>query len=85
MIRTYANNSELLIVARYFIAKGVTDVKAELLKSNYQVRLGDTVRNVDYKLVEAMMFAIDATSKPTANPSPKPRRKAKASLPEMEA
>lgn len=82
MTRVYANNSELLIVARYFISKGVTDVKAELLKSNYQVKLDGNVRNVDYKLVEAMMFALQSV---TAKPARAKRRTAtsKSPLPEM--
>ena len=82
MTRTFANNSELLTVARYFISKGVTDIKAELLKSNYQVKLDGNVRNVDYKLVEAMMFALQSV---TAKPAKTKRRTAtsKPSLPEM--
>ena len=82
MTRVYANNNELLTVARYFISKGVTDIKAELLKSNYQVKLDGNVRNVDYKLVEAMMFALTATSSPSSKSSPRARRKPK-SLPDV--
>ena len=82
MTRVYANNNELLTVAHYFISKGVTDIKAELLKSNYQVKLDGNVRNVDYKLVEAMMFALQSV---TAKPAKAKRRTAtsKSSLPEM--
>ena len=82
MTRVYANNNELLIVARYFISKGITDVKAELLKSRYQVGINGQTRNVDYKLVEAMMFALQSV---TAKPARAKRRTAtsKSSLPEM--
>ena len=85
MTRTFATLPESLQVAQYYTKRNVTDIKAELLKSRYQVIINGQTRNVDYKIVEAMMFAINATSKSTANPSPKPRRKAKTSLPEMEA
>lgn len=82
MTRVYANNNELLIVAHYFISKGITDVKAELLKSRYQVGINGQTRNVDYKLVEAMMFALQSV---TAKPARAKRRTAtsKSSLPEM--
>lgn len=82
MIRTYATLAESLQVARYFISKDVTGIKAELLKSNYQVKLNGNVRNVDYKLVEAMMFALQSV---TAKPARAKRRTAtsKPSLPEM--
>ena len=82
MTRVYANNNELLTVARYFISKGVTDIKAELLKSRYQVGINGQTRNVDYKLVEAMMFALQSV---TAKPAKAKRRTAtsKPSLPEM--
>ena len=83
MTRTFATLPESLQVAQYYAKRNVTDIKAELLKSNYQVKLDGNVRNVDYKLVEAMMFALQSV---TAKPARAKRRTAtsKSSLPEMD-
>ena len=82
MTRTFATLPESLQVAQYYAKRNVTDAKAELLKSNYQVKLDGNVRNVDYKIVEAMMFALQSV---TAKPTKAKRRTAtsKPSLPEM--
>ena len=82
MTRTYATLPESLQVAQYYAKRNVTDVKAELLKSRYQVIINGQARNVDYKIVEAMMFALQSV---TAKPTRAKRRTAtsKPSLPEM--
>ena len=82
MTRTFATLPESLQVAQYYAKQNVNDVKAELVKSNYQVRINGQTRNVDYKIVEAMMFALQSA---TAKPTKAKRRTAtsKPSLPEM--
>lgn len=82
MTRTFATLPESLQVAQYYAKQNVNDVKAELVKSNYQVRINGQTRNVDYKIVEAMMFALQSV---TAKPTKAKRRTAtsKPSLPEM--
>ena len=80
-MRTYANLDESLKVARYYQSRKVevANVKAELLKSNYQVNIAGNLRNVDYKIVEAMMFALQSTA--TSKPSRTRKPKAKATQP----
>ena len=82
MTRTFATLPESLQVAQYYAKQGIGDVKAELVKSSYQVRINGQTRNVDYKIVEAMMFALQSA---TAKPTKAKRRTAtsKPSLPEM--
>ena len=82
MSRTFATLPESLQVAQYYTKRNVTDIKAELLKSRYQVVINGQTRNVDYKIVEAMMFALQSV---TAKPARAERRNAtsKPSLPEM--
>ena len=82
MTRTFATLPESLQVAQYYAKRNVTDIKAELLKSRYQVIINGQTRNVDYKIVEAMMFALQSV---TAKPAKAKRRTAtsKSSLPEM--
>ena len=82
MTRTFATLPESLQVAQYYAKRNVTDIKAELLKSRYQVIINGQTRNVDYKIVEAMMFALQSA---TAKPTKAKRRTAtsKPSLPEM--
>lgn len=78
MIRTYASLEQSLALAKYYVSKGVksTDVKANLEASKYQVRLSGQVLNFDYRIVEAMVYAMASCAVVT---EPKPRRKAKAS------
>ena len=78
MIRTYASLEQSLALAQYYVGKGVksTDVKASLEPSRYQVKLGGQVLNFDYRIVEAMVYAMASCAVVT---EPKPRRKAKAS------
>lgn len=75
MMRTYANLEQSLALAKYYVKQGVksTSVKASLEPSKYQVKLGGQVLNFDYRIVEAMMYAMASCAEP------KPRRKAKAS------
>ena len=82
MTRTFATLPESLQVAQYYAKRNVTDIKAELLKSRYQVAINGQTRNVDYKIVEAMMLALQSV---TATPTKAKRRTAtsKPSLPEM--
>ena len=82
MTRTFATLPESLQVAQYYTKRNVTDIKAELLKSRYQVIINGQTRNVDYKVIEAMMFALQSV---TAKPARAKRRNAtsKSSLPEM--
>ena len=82
MTRTFATLPESLQVAQYYAKRNVTDIKAELLKSRYQVIINGQTRNVDYKVIEAMMFALQSV---TAKPARAKRRTAtsKSSLPEM--
>ena len=63
MTRTYGNLEQSLALAKYYVSKGVksTDVKASLEPSRYQVKLGGQVLNFDYKIVEAMLFAIESS------------------------
>lgn len=79
MTRTFATLPESLQVAQYYAKRNVTDIKAELLKSRYQVIINGQTRNVDYKLVEAMMFALQSTA--TSKPSHTRKPKAKATQP----
>lgn len=78
MIRTYASLEQSLALAKYYGKQGVksTEVKANLEASKYQVRLNGTVLNFDYRIVEAMAYAMASCAVVT---EPKPRRKAKAS------
>ena len=81
MTRTFATLPESLQVAQYYAKRNVTDVKAELLKSRYQVTINGQTRNIDYKIVEAMMFALQSVAS-----VPKAKRRtatSKPSLPEM--
>ena len=82
MTRTFATLPESLQVAQYYAKRNVTDIKAELLKSRYQVIINGQTRNVDYKIIEAMMFALQSV---TAKPARAKRRNAtsKPSLSEM--
>lgn len=82
MTRTFATLPESLQVAQYYAKRNVTDIKAELLKSRYQVIINGQTRNVDYKVIEAMMFALQSV---TAKPARAKRSNAtsKPSLPEM--
>ena len=79
MTRTFATLPESLQVAQYYAKRNVTDIKAELLKSRYQVIINGQTRNVDYKIVEAMMFALQSTA--TSKPSRTRKPKAKATQP----
>ena len=78
MMRTYANLEQSLALAKYYVGKGVksTEVKASLEPSKYQVKLGGQVLNFDYKIVEAMVYALAFC---VVAAETKPRRKAKAS------
>lgn len=82
-MRTYANLDESLKVARYYQSHKVevANVKAELLKSNYQVNIAGNLRNVDYKIVEAMMFALQSTATSKPSRTRKPSAKATQPLP----
>ena len=79
MIRTYASLEQSLALAKYYGKQGVkaTGVKASLEASRYQVKLGGQVLNFDYRIVEAMVYAMASCAVVT---EPKPRRKAKASV-----
>lgn len=84
MIRTYASLEQSLALAKYYVKQGVksTDVKASLEPSRYQVKLDGQVLNFDYKIVEAMMYAMASCAVVT---EPKPRRKAKvAAIPAIQ-
>lgn len=77
MIRTYASLEQSLALAKYYVGKGVksTDVKASLEPSRYQVKLGGQVLNFDYRIVEAMVYAMASNQPAVAKPK---RTKAKA-------
>ena len=79
MMRTYASLEQSLALAKYYGKQGVksTDVKANLEASKYQVKLSGQVLNFDYRIVEAMVYAMASCAVVT---EPKPRRKAKASV-----
>ena len=82
MTRTFATLPESLQVAQYYAKRNVTNIKAELEPFRYQVIINGQTRNVDYKIIEAMMFALQSA---TAKPTKAKRRTAtsKPSLPEM--
>ena len=82
MTRTFATLPESLQVAQYYAKRNVTNIKAELEPSRYQVIVNGQTRNVDYRIIEAMMFALQPV---TAKPTKAKRRTAtsKPSLPEM--
>ena len=82
MTRTFATLPESLQVAQYYAKRNVTNIKAELEPFRYQVIINGQTRNVDYKVIEAMMFALQSV---TAKPARAKRRNAtsKPSLPEM--
>ena len=84
MTRTFATLPESLQVAQYYAKRNVTNIKAELEPSRYQVIVNGQTRNVDYRIIEAMMFALQ----PVASVPAKPKRQrrtatSKPSLPEM--
>ena len=81
MTRTFATLPESLQVAQYYAKRNVTNIKAELEPFRYQVTINGQTRNVDYKIVEAMMFALQSVAS-----VPKAKRRtatSKPSLPEM--
>ena len=82
MTRTFATLPESLQVAQYYAKRNVTNIKAELEPFRYQVIINGQTRNVDYKIIEAMMFALQSV---TATPTKAKRRTttSKPSLPEM--
>ena len=77
MIRTYASLEQSLALAKYYGKQGVksTEVKANLEASKYQVRLSGQVLNFDYRIVEAMVYAMASNQPAVAKPK---RTKAKA-------
>ena len=78
MMRTYASLEQSLALAKYYGKQGIksTDVKASLEASKYQAKLGGQVLNFDYRIVEAMVYAMASCAVVT---EPKPRRKSKVS------
>ena len=84
MTRTFATLPESLQVAQYYAKRNVTNIKAELEPSRYQVIVNGQTRNVDYRIIEAMMFALQSVTSVPAKPK-RQRRTAtsKSSLPEM--
>ena len=82
MIRTYASLEQSLALAKYYGKQGVksTDVKASLEASKYQVKLGGQVLNFDYRIVEAMVYAMASCTVEAKPAKPKRTVKAKASV-----
>ena len=74
--RVWATPAQALAVAKYCIGKGLSESKPFLEQSKYIVRTGGAEVNVDYKIVDAMIYVLSTVE---AKPKPKPRCKAKAS------
>ena len=79
--RTWATPAQTLAVAKYCIGKGLSESKSFLEQSKYIVRLQGSEVNVDYKLVDAMIYVLSAVE---AKPKTKRTAKPKASLPAIE-
>ena len=78
--RTWATPAQTLAVAKYCIGKGLSESKSFLEQSKYIVRTGGVEVNVDYKIVDAMIYVLSVEAKP----KPKRTAKAKATLPTIE-
>ena len=74
--RTWATPAQMLQVAKWLLANDVTESKSFLEQSKYVVRLGGVEVNVDYRAVDAMIYALSSVA-PQATTA-KPKRKAKA-------
>ena len=79
--RTWATPAQTLAVAKYCIGKGLSESKSFLEQSKYIVRTGGAEVNVDYKVVDAMIYVLSTVE---AKPKPKRTAKAKATLPTIE-
>ena len=56
MIRTFANNAQVAILAKYLISIDQLDAKAYLQPYGYRAKVNGVIYNFDYKLVQ---LAID--------------------------
>lgn len=79
--RIWATPAQALAVAKYCISKNLKESKPFLEQSKYIVRLNGSEVNVDYKVVDAMMYVLSTVE---AKPKPKRTAKAKATLPTIE-
>ena len=73
--RIWATPAQTLAVAKWLLAKGVTQSKETLVATNYVLRQGEAMFHCDYKLVDAMIYALQSQD---TKPKPKPKRTAKA-------
>ena len=73
MIRTFANNSQVAILARYLLSINELDAKAYLKPYGYQAKVNGAIYNFDYKLVQ---LAIDIYK--SLEPKPKKATRTKA-------
>lgn len=80
MNRVYANNRQIMILAKYMLSIGQLDAKAYLEPSGYKGKINGVEYNFDYKLVQ---LAIDIYK--SLDSKPKNPTRTKAKLPELTA
>ena len=73
MNRVYANNQQIMILAKYMLEANELDAKAYLEPRGYQGKLNGVVYNFDYKLVQ---LAIDIYTSLESKPKKTTRTKA---------
>ena len=78
MSRVYANNQQVMALAKWMVSNGHFEAKSYLEPVVYQARLNGAVYNFDYKLVQ---LAIDIYKSLDAKPKKSTRAKTKK-LPE---
>ena len=71
MIRTFANNAQVIILAKYLISINQLDAKYFLKPIGYKAKLNGVEYNFDYKLVQ---LAIDIYKSLEPKPEPKPKK-----------
>lgn len=80
--RVYANNAQVVTLARWMIANNHTDAKAFLEPVGYKATIGDKTYNFDYKMVQLAIDIYQSLDKPATPAKPKPKRStAKAPAP----
>ena len=77
MARNYANNQQVVILAKWMVSNGHLEAKPYLEPVGYQARVNGVVYNFDYKLVQ---LAIDIYK--SLDSKPKKSTRPKAKLPE---
>ena len=74
MARNYANNKQVIALAKWMLSNNHLEAKPYLEPVGYQARVNGVVYNFDYKLVQ---LAIDIYKSLEASPKKSTRSKAK--------